>query len=280
LAIGIPYLHGKMKQGLDKILHFYYSCPAESDDAFTGLRHLNRNPPPVTAQISFGIHFLYMEEQRVNTQVNWAMMVLIASIGFVGCQGTGQTVNFDPHASPSSLKAEAYHDDSLTILVEPFRDNRPQKNRIGSRTHFWGGATHFNVWTGNVSEGMANLAVEYLQQRKWQASRSTTSETGAGTPPADVILTGDIVSIEANAKTGFGFTDMAVKMRVGFEATNVVDGSTVKMVLGANGTHTVATFNPKDVEELTNEVAKDLFNQLFQDLTVKNKAFHLKSDKS
>jgi hypothetical protein len=269
-----------MKQGLDKILHFHYSCPAESGDAFTGPRHLNRNPPPVTAQILFDIHFLYMEEQRVNTQVNWAMMVLIASIGFAGCQGKGQTVNFDPHASPSSLKAEAYHDDSLTILVEPFRDNRPQKNRIGSRTHFWGGATHFNVWNGNVSEGMANLAMEYLQQRKWQASRSTTSEPGVVGSPADVILTGDILSFEANAKTGFGFTDIVVKIQVGFEAKNAVDGSSVRMVLGANGTDRVATFDPKDVEKLTNLVAKDLFTQLFQDLTVKNKAFQLKPDKS
>jgi len=216
----------------------------------------------------------------VKTQANWFIMVLIANLGFVGCQGTGQTINFDPHVSPSSMKAEAYHDESLTILVEPFRDERPQKNRIGSRTHLWGGATHFNVWNGNVSEGMANLAVEYLQQRKWQASRSTTSETATMGSPADVILTGEILSLGANAKSGFGFTDVDVQIRVGFEAKNAVDGSTVKMVLGANGSDKVAIFDPKDVERLTNEVAKDLFNQLFQDLTVKNNAFHLKSDVS
>ena len=215
----------------------------------------------------------------MNTQVTWAMMVLIASIGFVGCQGSGQTINFDPHASPSSMKAEAYQEDGPTILVEPFRDNRPQKNRIGSRTHFWGGATHFTVWNGNLSEGMADLAVEYLQQRKWQVSRTAPTETGAGRPHADVILTGDILSFEANAKSGFGFTDITVQIRVGFEAKNAVDGSTVRMVLGANGSDSVATFNQKDVEHLTNLVAKDLFKQLFQDLGVKNKAFHLKTDK-
>lgn len=214
----------------------------------------------------------------MNIQATWSVMVLIASIGFGGCQGSGQTINFDPHASPSSMKGEAYQDDSLTILVEPFRDNRSQKSRIGSRTHFWGGATHFTVWNGNVSEGMANLALEYLQQRKWQASRGGTSETGTGGPHADVILTGDILSLDANAKSGFGFTDITVHIRVGFEAKNAVDGSTVRMVLGANGSDTVATFDPKDVERLTNLVAKDLFNQLFQDLTVKNKAFRLKAD--
>jgi hypothetical protein len=67
-------------------------------------------------------------------------------------------------------------------------------------------------------------------------------------------------------------------MKVRFEAKNTVDGSTIRMVLGANGTDSVAVFDPKDVEQLTNLVAKDLFRQLFQDLTVKNRAFHLQSD--
>lgn len=236
--------------------------------------------PLVTAQTLSDIHFLYMEVLRVKTQTNWFIMVFVASLAFAGCQGTGHTVNFDPHAAPSLLKAEAYHHEGLTILVEPFQDQRSQKNRIGSRTHFWGGTTHFNVWNGNASEGMANLALEYLKQRKWQASRSTTSEIGTAGSPADVILTGEILALEANAKSGFGFTDIAVQIRVGFEAKNAVDGSTVRMVLGANGSDSVAMFDPKDVEQLTNAVAKDLFNQLFRDLTVKDRAFHLTSEKS
>lgn len=216
----------------------------------------------------------------MKTQANWLIMVCIASLVVVGCQGTGQTVNFVPHLSPSMMKATTHHDEELTILVEPFQDKRPQKNRLGSRTHFWGGATHFNAWNGNVSDGMADLAMEYLQQQKWQAARAKTSETGAGSAPADVTLTGDILDLEANAKTGFGFTDIEVKIRVAFEAKNAVDGSTVRMVLGANGTDSVVTFDPKDVEELTNAVAKDLFNQLFLDLRVKDRAFQLKSAKS
>jgi hypothetical protein len=225
----------------------------------------------------------------VSTQVKWSMMVLIASLGVVGCQGSGKTINLDLRAFPSaSMKGEAYHEDGPYIFVEPFRDKRSQKGRIGSRSHFWGGATHFTVWDGNLSEGMADLALDYLQQRKWQAARSIPSEDGTEeivretrsgeNAPADVILTGDILSMEANAKSGFGFTDIEVKIRVGFEAKNTIDGSTVRMVLGANGTDSVTMFNPKDVERLTNLVAKDLFNQLFQDLTVKNKAFRLKSD--
>ena len=215
----------------------------------------------------------------MKTQANWFIMVFIVSLGVVGCQGAGQTVNFNPHAFSSTMKTTTNQHEDLTIVVEPFQDKRGQKTRLGSRTHFWGGATHFNAWNGNLGEGMADLALEYLQQEKWQASRATGAEPPAGSAPADVILTGDILVMEANAKTGFGFTDIEVKIRVAFEAKNAVDGSTVRMVLGANGTDSVVTFDPKDVEVLTNHVAKDLFNQLFLDLTVKDRAFQLKSDK-
>jgi hypothetical protein len=216
----------------------------------------------------------------VRTQANWFIIVCIASLGFGGCQGSGQTVNFNPHAYPATIKASPNHHEDLTIVVEPFEDKRSEKSRLGSRTHFWGGATHFNAWNGNIGDGMADLALEYLQQEKWNASRATTGDTAAGNAPADVTLTGDILVLEANAKTGFGFTDIEVKMRVAFEAKNAEDGSTVRMVLGANGTDSVVTFDPKDVEDLTNQVAKDLFHQLFQDLTVKNQSFHLKSTPS
>ena len=191
-----------------------------------------------------------------------------------GCQGKGNTINFDPHALPST-RAQAVHED-LTILVEPFQDARSQKHRLGSRTHFWGGKTHFNAWNGNISEGMADLALEYLHERNWRASQKGANQSGQDSYQ-DVTLTGTVLSLNANAKSGFGFTDITVDMRVRFEANNKVDGSTVRMVLGANGSDRVATFSPSDVDYLINVVAKDLYQQLFQDLIVKDKAFRLQS---
>ena len=83
--------------------------------------------------------------------------------------------------------------------------------------------------------------------------------------------------LESHAKSGFGFTDIEVAMKVHFEAKNTSDGSTVRTILGANGTDTVFFFSPGDMQQLTNETAKELFDQLFGDLTVKDRAFHLRS---
>jgi hypothetical protein len=219
-----------------------------------------------------------MEDQFVNTPSTSIRFLLsiVGSLLIIGCQGTGHTVNFEPRALiSSSSKVAMAQGDNLTILVEPFQDARPQQHRLGSRTHFWGGVTHFNAWNGHISDGMADLAVKYLQQRQWQASR-ITPDSPKENSTSDVTLTGTVLSLNANAKSGFGFTDIKVDMRVRFEVKNAIDGSTIRMVLGANGSDTVATFAPKDVERLLNLVAKDLYQQLFQDLGVRNKAFHLK----
>lgn len=200
---------------------------------------------------------------------------LVGTLVLSACQGSGQTVNFDPRALASQpTRVEAAHENDLTILVEPFQDARSQQHRLGSRTHMWGGVTHFTAWDGRISEGMANLAIEYLQERQWRASKST-AETNAN-PSSDVTLKGTVLSLNANAKSRPGATDITVDMKVRFEAKNKVDGSTVRMVLGANGSDSVAFFAPKDVERLINLVAKDLYQQLFQDLIVKNKAFQIR----
>lgn len=213
-----------------------------------------------------------MYTPSTNVRLFWCLVVtLILS----GCQGNGNTVNFDPRALlVHPTRAATVHDDDLTIVVEPFQDARPQQHRLGSRTHLWGGVTHFNAWNGNITEGMTNLAIEYLKQRQRQVSRGIAAQKGEA-PSGDITLTGTVLTLDANAKSGFGFTNIAVDMKVRFEAKKKVDGSTVRMVLGAKGSDTVAVFDPKDVERLINLVAKDLYQQLFQDLRLKNKAFQL-----
>ena len=198
---------------------------------------------------------------------------LVGTLVLSGCQGSGQTVNFEPRALASQpARVAAVHENDLTILVEPFEDARPPQHRLGSRTHMWGGVTHFNAWNGNISEGMANLAIEYLQERQWRASKST-AETNTD-PSSDVTLKGTVLSLKANAKSGFMFTNIEVAMKVRFEATNKVDGSTVRTTVGANDSKNVFIFDPKDVERSINLVAKELYKDLFENLKVKDKAFH------
>ena len=95
----------------------------------------------------------------------------------------------------------------------------------------------------------------------------------------DVMLLGQVLTFNANAKSRFGSTKIDVQLQVGFEAKNVADESTVRMVLGSSGTETVMFFSPEDVQVLSSHVLKDLFDQLFKDLTVQDRTIRLRSDK-
>ena len=194
-----------------------------------------------------------------------------------GCQGTGEVINLTPKPlTVSSKQKKGLPDKSLSIGVETFKDAREQKKRIGIRTHFWGGITNFNAWNGEIGDGMAKLAVAYLKQDKWNVKR-LKSGAGPNSTKPDVTLTGQVLTLKTRAKSGFGFTQIDVNLKVLFEVENAKDGSTVRLVLGSNGTDSVVFFDPRDVEMLTSQVAKELYLQLFRDLTVKNGGLRLRS---
>jgi len=205
------------------------------------------------------------------------LISLVGLLVFSGCQGTGKMVNFDLEAIPNSLgQQEGAQDNSPDIAVEPFQDDRLDQSRIGTRTHVSGGVTYFNAWNGSIGEGMAHLTVDYLRQKGWNA-HIKTSESPPAEKKTDVILSGKILALKALAKSRFGSTKIDVRVKIGFEAKNEMDGSTVRMVLGSNGTDTVVSFDPQDVRKLTSEVLKELFGQLFKDLKVQGRTFRLRS---
>ena len=203
----------------------------------------------------------------------FAYALIVGSL-LPGCMGTGETVNLNvqplataPHEHPDPMN------EALVIAVDSFKDQRPDTKRVGVRTHFWGGVTNFNAWNGEIGDGMAKLAVAYLKQHGWNVSKNGASATGS----PDATLSGKVLTWDSRAKSGFGFTEIDVTMKVLFEVTNKKDGSTVRMVLGSNGSDTVVFFDSEDVRVLSNQVAKQLFEQLFRDLKVKEGVFRLSS---
>ena len=95
---------------------------------------VDRSNPPKGYKLSLNI----MEEFRVKKHIGWIPYLFLFAVYLGGCQGTGQMHNFDLHALPSSpARSEAFHDDLVKILVQPFQDKRTQQERIGVRTHFW-----------------------------------------------------------------------------------------------------------------------------------------------
>ena len=138
------------------------------------------NPPPVMGifqyemwklSLSLTMEGLFVKTPSTCLHLFWC---LVGTLVLSGCQGSGQTINFVPHAlSSQPTRAEAVQGNDLTILVEPFQDARPQQHRLGSRTHFWGGVTHFSAWNDDISEGTKTKNVDLCQQ-------GNTADAGGG----------------------------------------------------------------------------------------------------
>ncbi|RMH33400.1 MAG: hypothetical protein D6690_12275 [Nitrospirae bacterium] len=206
-------------------------------------------------------------------------MLLLIAAGLSGCAGKGEIIDLDLQALPIRNTEYMAPPNAPPIYVLTFEDARPVTDRLGVRTHWGGGLTYFTVWGGEMGKGMASLAVEYLQQRGWQATW-LRDKAQADALTKGVILSGRILSFAANAKSRFLATDIDVDVKVAFSARNVIDGSTVRMVLGSNGTETVMVFDPEDVRDLTNEVIQELFEELFQDLVIQDGTLRLRSRQS
>ena len=100
--------------------------------------------------------------------------VLMVGLLLPGCMGTGEVINLN--VKPLSTAPREHTDpmnESLVIAVDSFKDGRPDTKRVGVRTHLWGGVTNFNAWNGEIGDGMAKLAVAYLKQAGWNASRTS-----------------------------------------------------------------------------------------------------------
>lgn len=209
----------------------------------------------------------------------WVFFLVLLPMIFTGCAGKGEIIDLDLQALPLRKTQHMAPPNAPPIYVLTFEDARPVTDRLGVRTHLGGGLTYFTVWGGEVGKGMASLAVEYLQQRGWKATW-LRDESQAAALTKGVILSGRILSFAANAKSRFFATDIDVDLKVAFSAKNVTDGSTVRMVLGSNGTETVMIFNPEDVRDLANEVVQELFEELFQDLVIQDGMLRLRSKES
>ena len=199
---------------------------------------------------------------------------LIGLITLAGCAGKGEVVYLDLQAlppAPQSAKQQGGQKEEIKVAVESFEDLRPEKSRLGIRTHIGGGVTYFNVVGGKAGDMVAQVVADYLKQKGWRVwVRKTGSKIPEGDP--DVILTGQIQDFAANAKSRFFSTKVTVKSKMVVLARNTADRSTTSMDLEGSSTDSVFWFEPKDVQELVNQTLKEILDKLTADTKVEQRA--------
>ena len=177
-----------------------------------------------------------------------------------GCAGKGERIDLMvPIVSEAGEKVVAMS--SPTVAIQPFEDHRTDRSRLGTRHHLWGGESHFSLSNGTLSEATAQAFVDYLKGKGWNA----TVAEGNRAAGADMIVTGTLIDVGVDAKSGIGQTTLNAKNRMLVQVQNQADGSQVRETLTSTGASQVFWFDPEDAQELLNELYNKNFEKFVSD---------------
>ena len=186
-----------------------------------------------------------------------------------GCATTGERVDVViPQASTGAPSASS--GSGPRVVVKPFDDARMDRTHLGSRSHFWGDTSYFDLPKGTVGEAVAKAFVQQLNRRGWQASL----EASNGMRP-DATITGTIQDLSVTAVSRFGRTELAAKNTMMVRVLNHTDESTVQERVLGSGTDDVFWFDSEDAQKLVNEVLEKNIEKFIADTKVDGKTVKL-----
>jgi hypothetical protein len=196
------------------------------------------------------------------------VVIGLAALSVGGCAGKGEHLAVNLQAIMSTAPPTK-PTGALTVAVATFEDASPQKGRLGSRSHLWGGTSYFDLKGGASSDAMTQVVVDYLKKRGWQV------EKAASNAQAQVIISGKVLELSVNATSSFGSTNITAATKTTMEAVNVADGSKVRMTLTGAGAQSVFWFDPDDAQELLNETLSASLGKLIASTKVEGNTLRL-----
>ena len=191
-----------------------------------------------------------------------------------GCAGTGKTVYLNLQQKQAA--AQYQEPEPVRIVIETFEDRRLEKNRLGLRTHLWGGVTYFNVVGEQPGDVIAQALVDRLTARGWKDRAWTVRVASSGAVTnlndADIVISGQLLDFSANAKSRLFSTVVNTSSKMVITARNLGDQSTTTRGVEGAQRDTVIWFSEDDVQQLLAATLKDSIDRYLVDTTIEQKA--------
>lgn len=204
-----------------------------------------------------------------------ALIGILSWAVVTGCAGKGEVITVDIPSKPGSAVALKPQSEGLRVAVEPFEDSRPQKSRLGVRSHLWGGESYFDVTSHSSSEAATQALVQFLNS-KGKGWSAYVVRPGQNPQVADLTISGHILALSVDAKSGVGSTKLMTASKIVIRALNQADGSLVRMTLNGTGSDSVFWFASEDAQQLANDVLNDSFDRLLQSSKIEGKVLRLR----
>jgi len=202
-------------------------------------------------------------------------MITSGVIGIIlfaaGCAGKGDRIDLKvPIAYGPNEKAAIVS--SPTVAIMPFEDKRTDRSHLGVRYHLWGGESHFNLSSGTLGKVTAQAFADYLTGKGWNA----TLVKDNGVAGTDVTITGQLVDVGVEARSGIGQTALTAKTQLVVYVKNHADGSQIRETLTGRGSDQVFWFDPEDAQDLLNELFNKNFEKFVTDTSLDGKVLKLR----
>jgi hypothetical protein len=199
-------------------------------------------------------------------------IVAMCICALTGCATKGERVDIVIPSSAAGSAVAGAGGGGLRVVVSPFDDARTDRTHLGSRSHLWGGTSHFDLPKGTVGEAVAKALVQQLNKRGWQASLA--GEGGASQP--DATISGTIHDLSVNAISKFGYTELSAKNSMMVRVANHGDQSAVQERVLGSGSDEVFWFDPEDAQQLVNELVEKNIEKFLTDTKVESRTVRLR----
>lgn len=204
---------------------------------------------------------------------------LVSCLGFAllaGCAAKGEVITLNVQATAPNTGA-AVKKSEMHVIVMPLEDFRGDQARLGTRSHFWGGKSYFDVPGGKPVDVAAEAITNYLKARGWHAELAKSQVRGtASAEKPEILLSGKVLALSVDAESKFLKTTITAKSKIAVQAQNTADGSVVRMTLNGAGSQSVFWFDPEDAQQLLNDVLTESLEKLVMDTKFENGLLRLK----
>lgn len=145
----------------------------------------------------------------------------------------------------------------LSIGVKRFEDRRHETTLLGVKAGRFGSLDSYNfvVSGADLGQAVADALIRYLAGH---GGRASAIRMGAPAM-ADVIISGEIIDLAADAKSDWLSTRVTAKATLLIEAENQVDGGRIRMTVGASDARSVSWFAPSHAQSLVNQVLTESY---------------------
>ena len=154
--------------------------------------------------------------------------------------------------------------DLLQIAIMPFDDMRTDKGVIGTRKRLMGRIDKFYPNPAPVSVAVTQALESALKARGYQTeilAKGTNIEAIKQSPP-NIIVSGKIEKLQADAQSSLGYTDIKATIRLQVKVYKVDQKSTYTINVQSQSEPRFVFFSPSVMQNTINNTLNDAVNNL------------------